>query len=186
MAYSSHLIRSILLVTALLAFAPVSASAQTAISPEQAYSYYQNCTSTRDPNISGETQDIFCKCTAMKMQSDFYVEDMVMMQGDSDPARKAINKMLLNVYAPCMEFPVRDLIFKRCIENEYNVQKDICECLANRMADYTASSARKYLSDILKNDPNITDPMGPIVNHPKFIQHEKRTALACIQGEPAP
>jgi len=157
------------------------ANAQTALSSEQAISYQQSCVNNRDERMTFDTQKLFCECTAHHMMSSLTVEDLMMVQGDGQAARNAINKMMMNVYAPCMEFPVRDLIFGRCMENEYQVEKGICECLANKMADYSAEKAQKYLSEILRDNPNIEDPMGPIVNHASFRQHEKRLALSCIQ-----
>lgn len=156
------------------------AQAQTKISDEMAQSYYQNCNMKSDPNVSKDTQDIFCQCTAMHMQKFMSLEDMKQMQ-DPNPqrARLSMNKVILDVYAPCMEFPVRDLLFNTC--KKRGAPSAACDCLANEMGKYTAASAQQMLYDILQKNPNIVDPMGPIVNSPKFKAKEQQAAQSCAQ-----
>ena len=54
------LILSLLLASAFFS----SAQAQTPFTPQMAQQYYQNCLQQKDERMTGETQDIFCKCTA--------------------------------------------------------------------------------------------------------------------------
>jgi hypothetical protein len=49
------------------------------------------------------------------------------------------------------------------------------------MGKYTAQTAQGQLQQILRQNPNILDPLGPIVESAEFAQKEKKTALECIQ-----
>ena len=162
---------------------PLSAAAQTPVSDDTAARFYENCMKKPEGTMSAGTQDIFCQCTAYHTQKNLTMEDMQAMQDPSPAGRLALNKVLLDVYAPCMEFPVRDLIYNKCMENDFQRKEGICSCLADKMGRYTADSAQARLKDVLAQDPNIYDPMGPIVNSPDFAQREKRLALDCIQGK---
>ncbi|MCB9988965.1 MAG: hypothetical protein H6868_06480 [Rhodospirillales bacterium] len=162
------------------------AQAQTPVSDKMADIYFSNCIAKRDERMTIDTQEIMCQCTALLYQKNMSVEELQVMAQNDQAGRNALNRMLVLVYAPCMEFPVRDLIYYRCMENKFQSQKGICGCLADKMAQYTAESAADKLSAVLRNSPNITDPMEPIVNSPEFAQMEKRLALSCIQEDAAP
>ncbi|MAM33657.1 MAG: hypothetical protein CMH28_01125 [Micavibrio sp.] len=174
---------SVLLFAVFLIIAAHSAQAQSRISPQVAQAYAQNCAQQENPYISAETKDIFCQCTASYMQKTMSMEDLQAMRGNDQPARNAINKMMIQVYSPCMEFPVRDLVYKKCQEDAFQAGQKICQCLSNNMAAYVSKRAKADLPAILQANPNITDPMEAIVTSQSYEQTEKRIALGCIQGE---
>lgn len=155
--------------------------AATPISDQFTKSFYGNCLNKSDPNITSETLDIFCQCNAMHMQKYLTMEDMQEMSNpDPQRARIAANKILLDVYAPCMEFPVRDLLFNTC--RKRGAPAAACECLSREMGKYTAKTAQQTLYDILQKQPYITDPMGPIVNSPAFKKREQSVAQECAKS----
>lgn len=167
----------------LLAFASIgTAHAQTPITDEMTEAFYHDCVRIENEEMSAGTHDIFCQCTAQKMQENLSVEDVHTMRGNGQSARNALNDMMIKVYAPCMEFPVHDLIYNRCMKEEMRAKKGICGCLAGKMSAYTAQTAQETLGDVLKKNPNITDPMEPIVNSGAFARTEKKLVLECIQG----
>lgn len=179
---SPRLLRALAMTIFLLSFSS-ALHAQTPITDEMREAFFQDCFRLdNNQEMSTNTQKALCQCTSHHMQDNLSVEDVQTMRGQDQAARDALNKMLLEVYAPCMEFPVRDLIYKRCMQNDIQSKKGICGCLAEKMSVYTAQTARATLGDILKTNPNITDPMDPIVNSASFERMEKQVALECIQG----
>lgn len=165
----------------LIMLCPAAGHAQTPISKNMADSYLQNCVSNQSPNMSVETQSIFCQCTVMQMQKSFYVEDMQALGAQDGRALAAQNKMLTHVYAPCMEFPVRDLIYNKCQSDMYQSKQGICSCLSNRMAQYVSTESQRLLTGILAQTPNLADPIAAITDTAEFKQKEKRIVLECIQ-----
>lgn len=165
-----------------LLFIPISVNAQTAINDDMARNYYQNCIKKEDQRLTKGGQDIFCQCTAHQLKKHMYVEDMVILARQDGLARAALNKIMLAVYAPCMEFPVRDLLYTGCTANGQNVDPRICQCIADRMGEYTAITAQNTLRDILKANPNITDPMAPIINSTAFKNREQSVVLTCANA----
>lgn len=176
------LILSLLLTSAFFSSAQKQAYAQTPFTPQMAQQYYQTCLQQKDERLTAETQDIFCKCTASQT-TKMSVEEFQAMARQDQSGRDATNKMILNVYAPCMEFPVRNLVFGKCQQNAYQAGAQICGCLANNMATYVRERAVKDLPQILAQNPNVYDPMEAIVSSPSYENMEKRIALGCIQGE---
>ena len=173
---------SILLSAMLFAvFLPNLVMAQTAISTETTQKYYQNCirNAQSDQTMKPQTKDVYCQCTAIHMQKNMVMEDIVAMSGNDQPARNAINKMLTGVHAPCMEYPVRDLIGKKC-ETDIG-RPDVCNCLSDKMAAYTTKEAQRLLGQVLATNPNITDPMGGIMETDEFKRNEQQLALSCAQ-----
>lgn len=154
---------------------------RTPISNEMTYQYLNNCKKKSDARISKDTQDIFCRCTAFQMQKTLTVEEMKLMAGTGETARLALNKMLLYVYAPCMEFPVRDLIYYKCRRDAYQGGEGICDCMSTKMAEYTSQEAQNQLAEILERDPDIYDPMESIIESGPFRKREKKIVLECIQ-----
>ena len=111
------------------------------------------------------------------------VEELRASANQDQSGRDATNKIIINVYAPCMEFPVRDLVFQKCQKDAFQAGQKICSCLANNMASYVRQRAAADLPAILAQNPNAFDPMNAIVTSPSYEQKEKRIALGCIQGE---
>lgn len=175
--------RSLILTffTVLLVFTTPSAFAQTRMDEQARQTYYGNCMKYHDARMSKETQDIFCQCTSYFVQKHISMEEIQIMREQSQQARNVLNKVVTNVYAKCMEFPVRDLIFNECRKNKEHVSKGICTCLADHMASYTAGMADTKLSAVLQQTPNIRDPMDPIVNSPEFQERERRVVMQCLR-----
>lgn len=166
----------------LIVFMAVPTWAQTMLNAQQVQRYYDNCkrNAAAEQKLTPETQDIFCQCTARMTQQNMSMDDIKATTGNDQNARNAINKLMISVYAPCMEFPVRDLIHTKCQADV--AQTGICTCLSSNMAKYTQDQAVKLLSGILVKNPNVFDPMGAILESPEFQAEQKRITLQCLTG----
>ncbi len=164
-------------------FTTNSSMAQTKISPSKTNQYIQTClkNSEADTTTSPSTKKIFCQCTGQFMQKNLTMEDLRAMGGKGQIQRNAMNKMVTGVYAPCMEFPVRDMIQKQCMEDVK--QAPICQCLSKNMAAYTAKSAQTTMSQVLAKTPNAFDPMGAIIDSPEFQAQQKQITMQCLTGK---
>ncbi len=160
----------------------ITVQAQTAMNAQMAQTYMANCVSNQDPRMSPETQGIFCQCTVNRMQKTISVEEMKIMAQQTQNSIAIQNKVLTQVYAPCMEFPVRDLIFNKCQTDTYQSKQGICMCMSGRMATFVSTESQRLLGSILQRTPNLADPIGAIMETPEFTQKEKRIVLECIQN----
>jgi hypothetical protein len=156
----------------------VSAQAQTVITQQQGQQYYQNCVKQPNQTMDGRTQHEFCTCTANFMMQNLTMEDLRAMNGQDQAARNALNKMVIGVYAPCMQFPIKDLIQKKCMTDVK--KQNVCQCLSNNMAAFTASEAQRLLGTVLAQNPNAFDPMSAIMDQPEFKARQQQISLQCL------
>jgi len=104
---------------------------------------------------------------------------------DNTIARSALNYMLVNVYAPCMEHPTRDHYYHTCKSNPNTrlITTDprvMCNCVAEKVGTYIAHNGPDIFEDILTRNPNIQDPMAALESDPKFQDYVKKQGVACL------
>lgn len=162
------------------------ALAQTPITKDVAAKYYKNCKAKPPGIMSGETQDMLCSCTAGKLMENLSIEDMRTMTEETQEGRNMLNKMLIEVYAPCMEFPVKDLILDQCLKDPQlrTMSKNLdglCGCVASGTAEYIATNGPDVLRQVLAKTPNITDPLGPMMESDAFQKEVQGRTMKCLQ-----
>lgn len=177
--------KSLLMLLALLTL-PGIAAAQTPVTKETANAYFNNCLQQPAQGMSAETKQYMCACTAAKMQESMTVEDIRTMPQQSAAGRLATNKMIIEVYAPCIEYPARDHYYLTCMNNPQskNYTKNVqgmCSCLGTQVATYLKQNAKSELSRILKRTPNITDPMAALTNDPAFTRYAQTKMMGCVR-----
>jgi carboxypeptidase C (cathepsin A) len=178
----------IMTLVTIYALMPFSAHAQTQVSKETANQYFDNCVKSVSPQqpISTQTQEMLCACTAARLTQFFSMEDMQTMTG-TEPvsARAAYNKMMVNIYAPCMEEPTREYYTKVCTSNpdtvKYGDPQKICPCMANKIAVHMATNGPRVFSEILSENPNVMDPMAALLGDPKFERFAQSQLLSCLK-----
>lgn len=162
-----------------------SLSHATPIDRETANAYFLNCKANPDPRFSEQAQEQFCGCTASQMLTGFTVEDMQMINTPNDPAaRKAVNKLMINIYAPCIQFPAKEYHYQTCVKEPKTKilgnPERLCACAADQVAGYLQSNSKNLLRNILRRDPNIVDPMQAIYNDAEFQKFAQSRLAGCI------
>lgn len=172
-----------LLILLGLILIPVGANA-TEVSKEQANTYYESCSSQSDPRFSQETQKLFCACTAVQLMKDYTVEDMQASARQDQAGRDAVNKMITNVYAPCIKYPARDYHYSTCKADPKSGilgnAENICSCSADQVAAHLDKNAQTMLANILKKTPNITDPMQALYDDKQFQKYIQSKVMGCV------
>lgn len=150
------------------------------ITSQMGEQYYQNCLkgAEREGTMSPKSQATFCECTSEKMQDNMTTEDLQALSATGDPARAALNKILEFVQAPCLQAPIHDMIAKKCQTDIGKPQ--VCNCLSQKIGEYTEQKAVDLMGKILKQNPNIVDPMAAIVDSEDFQIAQKSIALSCL------
>jgi hypothetical protein len=171
---------------ALLLILPSLAFAQTPVSKETANGYFTNC--VKQPpsqQFSAESQNMFCACTAARLTQYFTMEDWTAMVDNKSPnQRPAFNKMMVNIYAPCMETPSYEHYYNTCLANpetkKYGDSHKICTCLARAMASHMKVNGPNVLEQAIRRDPNIADPMTAITDDPSFTTFAQQNLVSCV------
>ena len=181
------MIRFFLIFTLIFLTIVEQGQAQTPVSKETANTYYQNCKAQPDPRFSGKSQEMFCACTAVKMTESYTMEDMRAASQQNQTGRDATNKLIINVYAPCIQYPAREYHYTSCKNNPQtsilggNAEK-ICQCASQKAAEYLQQNAASLFQDILSKNPNITDPMQALYDDPAFQTVMKSKLSGCLIG----
>ncbi len=173
-----------LLLTVLILF-PFAAQA-TPIDRETANAYFLNCKANPDPRFSEETQEQFCGCTATNMMKSFTIEDMQKIGNPQDPAaRTAVNKLMINIYAPCIQYPAQEYHYQTCVNDPKTKilgnPETVCKCAANQVASYLQSNSKNLLRTILRKNPTIQDPMQAIYDDTSFQSFAKSKLMGCLR-----
>jgi hypothetical protein len=170
--------------------APAKApSGGTPLSDEKTKEFYSQCVSKPAPPMTAESQAALCACTAEKMQQTMTVEDQKVLAQNDQEGRNMLNRMLLNVYAPCMNIPVKDMLEKQCLQDMQakpappgtNIA-DICRCMASKTGLWLSTNGRELMSQVLAANPNITDPMGPVMEDASFKSASTQNLTSCLSG----
>jgi hypothetical protein len=182
----NHLLRLLLLLCLL---APSAAFAQ-AVDKATANAYYKNCMAQSDPRLTPDSQSALCSCTAAQMTKSMTLQDMKDLGQQTPAGEAALNKMLLNVYAPCMTYPVQDLVNSQCandpkikaIGSAMSMDR-LCGCMAKKTGDWYAVQGRGLMAQILARDPHITDIITPIMESRQFNDQAYANLRACLKGQ---
>lgn len=176
-----------ILLFGLLIFLATSPAHATEISNDTANQYYQNCIAgATPPELNKQTQDTLCACTAAHMKTGFTMEDMQAMSKKDETARLALNKMIVNVYAPCIQYPAYDYYYNVCVSNPQTASlsknpQALCGCLAQKVSSYLAQNSQQVFAGILARNPNIIDPMAALTSDPQFDQFAQGQLVSCVQ-----
>lgn len=179
-------------VLTILMLVPFAANAQgfTPVPKEMANKYFNNCVQSSaqtEQRFSPQAQQMFCACTAARMTQFFSIQDMQTMTNTSDPnSRLAFNKILVNIYAPCMKEPMREYHYAQCIGNPQTAQltndpQKMCGCAAEQLGIQMEVYGSQMFEKILQRNPTIEDPMSAIYSDPEFQTLAQRKALGCLK-----
>ena len=171
-------------------FACQTAQAQTPISDATSSTFFQNCLGKRDARMTEESQGEFCACSATKMQQSMTMEEAQTMFKQTQEGRNMLNKMLVQVYAPCMNFPVQDIVEMSCREDSkvaaLNLKgdpSDLCFCMGKETGKWFADKGPALLYALLQKNPNITDPITPVMESRVVKQESFKFLMACSNGK---
>lgn len=153
---------------------------------DYAETYTGNCLKQEHPLMSGDSLAGFCTCTSRNITQTMTLENVNDLFGNDSEALKQRNRMMIGVYAPCMEYPVRALISARCMEDE-NLAKAVsspealCACAADQTAAYVQKEAPAALVESLRANPDTNDPLGAFMSSEEFNRNAAQFMLLCVQ-----
>lgn len=170
-----------LLLCGLIGIAPASAAPSgTPLTNDMVSKYYAQClvASDKEGTMTPESSKSYCACTSGQMKNWIAQEDIKAMSGQDQAARNVINKVLINVNAPCTRFPIHDMVYKECLSK--SMAQGTCECLSNGIGTYLQDQSESLMGKILAANPNAVNPLGEIMNSPEYQKQEKAIAMSCI------
>lgn len=158
----------------------------TPITDETSNAFFNSCVQKRDERMTEQNQTKFCACSAAKMQENMSLEETRAMFQPGQQGRLMLNKMLTEVYAPCMNFPVQDLITANCMNDpkvasfsKDNNPAPLCTCMGKETGNWFAANGPQLLARILADNPNVTDPITPVMESNVVKQQSFKFLMRC-------
>lgn len=154
---------------------------------EFANDYFKNCVKSKHPILTPPDMELLCGCTAAQFANGTITPAQIRKMKDDTPAGlKERNRMMLLVYAPCIEHPSRALILNQCLKstrNQYTMknQSATCRCLADGVSKDLQKNAPDIMADAVQNNPNVLDPLQVLLESKTFQNRQRYHSLTCIQ-----
>jgi hypothetical protein len=171
-----------------------SAAKATEISKEAANAYFGQCMGARDERMTPETQEELCACTSAHMMGKLSAEEIQIMGENTSRGRAVLNKMLIEVYGPCMAGPVTDLVTGQCATDPRIALADqtvdrtvLCGCMTERTNEWFSTAGPQIMAQALLEQPYTGDPITPVAESKVFKDETYEIMLACmaeIQSNP--
>lgn len=148
--------------------------------------YYKNCLAQKHPVLQGDDLKLLCGCTSAKFSENMTLEQVQAMQTDSKEGLYQRNRMMMFVYAPCIEFPTRALVMHQCINDtkvRYTMKNPskTCVCLADGVAKDMKERAPEVIKNALVLNPKDLDPLALLLNSSAYENRTIYHTKACIQ-----
>ena len=149
--------------------------------------YYDNCMCKQDAILKGDAQKNLCQCSSDKMVQEMTVNDVKTMTLDTPEGLAQRNRMLIKVYAPCMQYPARALIYDSCVNGPDVKTKvpnypAVCGCMADGMGKYVQDNGPGEIAKNLAVNPNDLNPLQTLMNGQDFQATAKTKLMACLIG----
>ncbi len=153
---------------------------------EYANRYYKNCLAQQNDVLNGENLELLCACTAAKFTENMTMEQISAIDSGSQEGLYQRNRILMFVYAPCIEFPTRALIMNQCLndtKNQYTMKNQLktCTCLAEGVAGDLKEQAPEVIKNALALNPKDLDPLSLLMNSSAFETRFRNNSLRCLQ-----
>lgn len=149
--------------------------------------YHKNCMAKKNEVLKGETQSALCDCSKEKLIDAMTVEEVRGMSADSREGQALRNKMLLRVYAPCLQHPAKALIYTNCVSGPDVASKvpnyeKVCGCMSESMSQYVAANGPSILEKNLAANPSDQNPLQSLMNSPDFQTEAQGALMACLMA----
>lgn len=151
-----------------------------------AAAFYTNCKKQPQQSLKADTHELLCACSAANLQQGkMSVSEISQMREDSPQGQAMRNKMLTEIYAPCIEFPTHDLISARCLSDEKiklatKQPAKVCGCMADKVSRHLADNAQEIIRAELAVNPNNLDPLGIFLNSAAYEAQSRQALVACV------
>ena len=157
---------------------------------EFAFRYKQRCVKTVHPIIADKYLDLFCSCASNNILNEMTFEEMQQAQYKSAEGSFQRQRMLMFVYAPCIEKPLNTMILNDCVNNvrSKHLMKNIygtCGCLADEVAREIQAVTPQYIRGAIRRREDVLNPLDLLVNTDDFerkMRHKTKVCLSRFEG----
>lgn len=164
---------------------PETYTADGKISNKIANEYFNNCMKQKAQGLDAHNQELLCGCTAVEMQNSMSMSDLQNLGKTDETGLAARNKMVMDVYAPCIQYPVSSLVKAKCLQDNrigmYSRNaRSLCECAGVGVGSYLHKNARDEIAKAFAENPQAQDPLGALMNSQAFTNKAQQILMGCV------
>lgn len=152
---------------------------------EYANQYFAKCMEQDHPILKGESHELLCACTSANIPGNMNLDQVREMQKDTAAGLEQRNRMMLFVYAPCIEYPTRALIMDQCVNNPQikasmkNYFK-VCSCLAEGMGKVLQEAAPSAIQQAIERNVKDYDPLRALLDSTFYNEKSQYYLQTCL------
>lgn len=151
--------------------------------------FYDRCTAVPDKNQSVDSQSDMCICETLHMEKFLTGDEIEIMATGKGKGYVRKNVLYQEVYAPCLEFPAREIARYECFNSRkiqdlvstQNAYKGTCECTGNKAAEYFRAYAKPQLEALMEKNPIMEDPLGAILQSFDYRKYLDQSEQKCLE-----
>lgn len=181
----------IIVITILLALSASADVLATPVSRDEANQYYQSCIRQDSAATGPENMRMLCSCAAAKIVEVLTQEELQSLSPEAAQNRPVRDKILLDVYAPCLDEMAPELFAHQCASDEslheLGDQFDVtaaCGCVGERAGKWFKGKGRAIVSGLLKANPLLVDPIAPLMTEKQVRREVTGHLLGCSSKNP--
>lgn len=147
--------------------------------------YYKNCMAQDHPILKGESLKLLCGCTAAKLPEAMTIPQLQAMATSTAEGDLQRSRMMMFVYAPCMEHPTKALILDQCmgdpkVRNGLKHANRVCECLGDEMGKFMKERGPRVIEGALRRNVKDLDPLGSLMQSKAFDKASQAALQDCM------
>lgn len=123
----------------------------------------------------------YCTCTSMFFGRTILMEDIADLNANNEKSAAAANKILAEANAPCAQYPIHDIVEKRCAMN--NGTQAACACVGRKTDNFFRVKTTAWPRLRVQKNPVPNDFLSPLLNDPEFQSMQQKATLACINAK---
>ncbi len=151
-----------------------------------ANAYYQNCKQQQHPVLKDDNLELLCACSSAKITQTMTLQNIRDMTADTALGLKQRNRLLTEVYVPCMEYPTKALLMSSCMKDPavgkaLKHPQKVCDCMSSSVSQYIVREAPNAAKKAIASNSETTDPLAALLNSQDYEQQSQAYLLGCLQ-----
>lgn len=135
--------------------------------------YLTSCQEQEHFALKGQSLAAYCRCSAREIPEIMTLQDIHAIETGGNEGTFQLARMMLLVYSPCLQTPLRSEIYGRCmssVENKYTMsnQRAHCVCRADGISEDMANDAPKTIEYALQQGFDDENPLDILIDQKTY------------------
>lgn len=149
------------------------------------YEYTQRCLKAQHPIFAGKDLENFCFCAQKNIPTAMTLEHIKDAQYKTSEGYFQRNRMLMFVYAPCIEAPLKKMVLNSCLNNvrSKHLMKNMyatCGCIADDVSKHLQGLTTQYIQGAVERKKDTLNPLDLLLVPDHFERTMSHKTKVCF------